>query len=173
MDAITRRSEILRTLENSEESISASQFADRFGVTRQIIVSDIALLRANSHRVVSSRYGYRMERETPGGRLETVVCRHGSGQVLDEFYAVVDHGGSVLSVLVEHPIYGELSAQLNIHSRYDAQEFVRRMSTTNAAQLSDLTGGLHIHTLRLPDEQAYFRVLSELRRLGILVEGEQ
>ena len=99
MDHIARREEILRILKNGEESISANQLADRFGVTRQIIVSDVALLRANGHRITSSRYGYQMENPQPSGRFESVLCRHRSDQVLDEFYAVVDNGGSVVSVV--------------------------------------------------------------------------
>lgn len=170
MDHISRREEILRSLKDSNEYISASRFAERFGVTRQVIVSDIALLRANGHCIAASRYGYRME-SADEGRLESIVCRHGNDQVLDEFYAVVDNGGSVLSVVVEHPVYGEISAQLGIHSRYDAQEFVDRMKTTNAAQLSDLSGGLHIHTIQAPDQAAFDRITGQLRALGILVEN--
>ena len=173
MDHITRREEILRLLEQSEASISASQFADRFGVTRQVIVSDVALLRANGHRISAGRCGYCLEREKPAGQMESIVCRHSADQVLDEFYAVVDNGASVSSVVIEHPVYGEISVELNIASRYDAQEFVRTMQSANAAQLSDLTGGLHVHMLRVPDPQAYARILAELDRLGILAEYNQ
>ena len=171
MDYITRREEILRILSESDGCISANQFAERFGVTRQIIVSDIALLRANGHRIAATRRGYQLESASPKGRLETIVCRHSSDQVLDEFYAVVDNGGSIVSVVVEHPIYGQICADLNIDSRYDAQEFVRRMQSTNASQLSDLTGGFHIHMLRVPDEACYARIIQELRAKGILAEA--
>ena len=170
MDYITRREEILRILGQSDGCVSANQFAERFGVTRQIIVSDIALLRANGHRIAATRRGYQMEAAALRGRLETIVCRHSSEQVLDEFYAVVDNGGSVTGVMVEHPIYGEISAEMNITSRYDAQEFVRLQKSANASQLSDLTGGLHIHMIRVPDPEAYRRITEELRRLDILVE---
>ena len=65
-----------------------------------------------------------------------------------------------------------LSADLNIESRYDAQEFVQRQKSTNASQLSDLTGGLHIHMLRVPSEAAQQRIISGLNELGILAECE-
>jgi len=171
MDQISRRSEILRILGQEADCISAARLAERFGVTRQIVVSDVALLRANGHRIVATRRGYQLERETAQGSLESVVCRHSSDQVLEEFYAVVDNGGSVASVVVEHPIYGQISADLNIASRYEANEFVRRLRSTNAAQLSDLTGGLHVHMLRVPDGETYRRIVGELARLGILAEG--
>lgn len=165
-----RRSEILRLLSESADYISAAQFAQRFGVTRQVIVSDIALLRANGHRIQATRRGYQLERRASMGLLRSVVCRHRSDQVLDEFYTVVDNGGSVLSVVVEHPIYGQITADLNIDSRYDAQEFVQRQKNANATQLSDLTGGLHVHTLRVPDDNAYRRIIDGLRQLDILVD---
>ena len=168
-----RREEILRMLDRSEGCISASNFAERFGVTRQVIVSDIALLRANGHHILATRRGYRLERTPLEGELRNVVCRHRSDQVLEEFYAVVDNGGSVVNVIVEHPIYGQLCADLNVISRYDAQEFVRRQQSANASQLCDLTGGLNIHMLRVPNETVYQRIVADLDRLNILAEGDR
>lgn len=165
-----RRNQILRMLADSNDYINASQLAEAFGVTRQIIVSDIALLRANGHRILATRRGYQLENPASDRLLRSVVCRHSSEQALDEFYTVVDNGGSVASVVVEHPIYGQISADLNIASRYDAQEFVQRQREANASQLSDLTGGLHVHMLRVPNEAAFQRIAEGLKQLGILAE---
>lgn len=165
-----RRSEILRMLAENGEYINAAQFAQHFGVTRQIIVSDVALLRANGHPIQATRKGYRLEKNAPVENLRSIVCRHRGDQVLDEFFTVVDNGGSIASVVIEHPIYGQLSADLNVCSRYDAHEFVERQKQTNASQLCDLTGGLHIHMIRVPDEDAYQRIIKGLKELDILVE---
>ena len=170
MHAKERREAILSRLEQACDPVSATALAGALSVSRQVIVGDIALLRANGHRIAATRRGYQLESASPKGRLETIVCRHSSDQVLDEFYAVVDNGGSITSVMVEHPIYGEISAQINVASRYDAQEFVRLQKSVNATQLSDLTGGLHIHMISVPDPEAYQRIIEELRRLDILAE---
>lgn len=170
MNTNLRRNEILRMLSQIDGYISAAQFAQQFGVTRQIIVSDVALLRANGHRIQATRKGYSLEKNMPADELRSVICRHRGDQVLDEFYTIVDNGGSIASVVVEHPIYGQLSADLNICSRYDAQEFVERQRQTNASQLCDLTGGLHIHMLRVPNDDAYQRIVNGLRQQNILVE---
>ena len=170
MNAQLRRSEILRMLSENEACINAAQLAQHFGVTRQIIVSDVALLRANGHRIQATRKGYSLEKSLPVEELRSVVCRHRGDQVLDEFYMIVDNGGSIASVVVEHPIYGQLSADLNICSRYDAQEFVQRQLETQASQLCDLTGGLHIHMLRVPSEDAFRRIVNGLKELDILAE---
>lgn len=173
MNYLERREKILERLLKSKDYINAAQFAQEFGVTRQIIVSDIAILRANGHRIQATRRGYCLEQgEESRGMLKSIVCRHRSDQVLDEFNTVVDNGGCVVSVVIEHPIYGQISADLNISSRYDAGEFVERQRSANASQLCDLTGGLHIHMIRVPDEAAYARILAGLKNLNILAEGE-
>lgn len=169
MNSVERRSRILEILRDSREPISAGKLAAEFGVTRQVIVSDIALLRANGRPIAAERRGYSMEK-APDGLFKTIICRHTAGEVLDEFYAVVDNGGKVLNVIVEHPIYGQISADLNISSRYDAEEFVEKTSQAHASQLCDLTGGLHIHTLSVPDEASFGRIRNKLSQLGILAE---
>lgn len=169
MNSVERRSNILHILENSNEMISASRLAAEFGVTRQIIVSDIALLRANGHPIAAERRGYFLKRKETG-LFKTVLCRHSEKEVLDEFYAVVDHGGKVMNVIIEHPIYGQISADLSIASRYDAEEFVKKTEQYHASQLCDLTGGLHLHTLCVPDEAAFERIRARLAECNILAE---
>ena len=79
-------------------------------------------------------------------------------------------GGRVLDVQVEHAVYGIISAKLSIASRYDADEFVRAASNSSVSQLSDLTGGVHTHTVAARDEETFQRITERLRELGILVE---
>lgn len=163
-----RRIRILDILNNADTSISASKLAAEFGVTRQIIVSDVAILRANGHKIIATRRGYVIEKTEDDFIVESIVCRHSAEDTLQEFYIITDNGGCVVNVIVEHPIYGQISADLNIRSRYDADEFVRMAEETNAAQLCDLTGGLHIHMIRVPDKDAYMRIITGLRQAGIL-----
>lgn len=168
MNQTERRSKILETLNKADTSISASKLAAEFGVTRQIIVSDIAILRANGQKIIATQRGYVIERAEDGSIVESIVCRHSAEDTLREFYIIIDNGGCIDNVIVEHPIYGQISADLNIRSRYDAEEFVRIAKETNAAQLCDLTGGLHIHMIRVPDKEAYARIINGLEQAGIL-----
>ncbi len=168
MDKTERRAEILEALSNADTSISASKLAAKFGVTRQIIVSDIAILRANGHKIIATRRGYIIEKAEDDSIVESIVCRHSADETLQEFYIITDNGGSVDNVIVEHPIYGQISADLDIKSRYDAEEFVRMAKEANASQLCDLTGGLHIHMIKVPDKGAYMRIIKGLRDAGIL-----
>lgn len=167
MSGEQRREKILSVLKKSNTPINATALADMVGVTRQVVVSDIALLRASGVPVRAEHRGYVLDIEQ--GIFKSIVCRHGKEDVRDEFYAVVDNGGAVVDVQVEHPIYGQISASINISSRYDADSFIKATNEVGASQLSELTDGVHIHTLRLPSTDAFERICSRLRELGILI----
>lgn len=77
--------------------------------------------------------------------------------------------GTVVDVIVEHPLYGQLTGPLQLSSRYDVAQFIARSHT--AQPLSVLTGGIHLHTLLCPSEDAYRRELDALRQAGFLLEG--
>lgn len=168
MDGKERRKQILQLLEGSNEIINATVLSEKFGVTRQIIVSDIALLRANGNKILSEKRGYFLEKDSIYGIKEVVICKHDKDNVLDELYAVVDNGGKIVDVIVEHPIYGQISADLNISSRYDAEEFVKTVNEFNAIQLCELTNGIHYHTLVCPNETILLRIKDKLKALKIL-----
>lgn len=164
-----RRKEILNILGTADKAISATTLADGFGVTRQIIVADIAILRAAGNPIRAEHRGYVIDRQNKGV-CKRIVCRHDKDNVRDELYAIVDNGGSVIDVQVEHPIYGQISANLSISSRYDADEFIKAAGEAGAAQLSDLTGGIHIHTICAQEEKNLARICEALEKLGVIVE---
>ncbi|MBQ8407638.1 MAG: transcription repressor NadR [Clostridia bacterium] len=164
-----RRQEIIAALTEADAALNATRLAERFGVTRQIIVADVALLRAAGYGIRAEHRGYVLDK--PNGEIrKKIVCHHTKDGVLDEFFAIVDNGGRVLDVQVEHSIYGVISADMSIASRYDAEEFVRLVSETGATQLSDLTGGVHVHTVSVKDEATFARICARLTELGILIE---
>ena len=103
--------------------------------------------------------------------LRTVACVHDREGMARELEIMVDQGCQVVDVVVEHPIYGQLAGQLHLSSRYDVQEFIRSVSKNQANLLSDLTGGIHLHTLRCPSEEAFQRVRAALDEAGLLWKG--
>ena len=172
MDAVHRRKTITRILEQAKAPVSAASLAKEFSVSRQIIVGDIALLRAGGMDIAATPRGYVLPAPA-AGLVRTLACRHRADQMEEELNAMVDQGCTVLDVIVEHPIYGQLTGQLRLSSRYDVQEFIRLVNQSNARPLSDLTGGVHLHTLRCPDEDSYRRVLADLEKEGILYRSEE
>ena len=169
MQADQRRQAILDLLKQSPQPVSAGALAKQFCVSRQVIVGDVALLRAAGAEISATPRGYIVQ-TAPAGLLRQVACRHDSADMEAELNAMVDQGCTVLDVIVEHPVYGQLTGLLQLSSRYDIQQFLSRCSRSDARPLSDLTGGIHLHTLSCPDEAAFQRVLGALGQLDILVK---
>ncbi len=163
MKAEERRRAIAKTL-TAEHPVSATALAGQFSVSRQIIVGDIALLRAAGLDIVATPRGYKLGETT--GLLRAVACVHSAQETETELLAMVDNGCTVIDVVVDHPLYGQMTGQLSLASRYDVRQFVEKAK--HAAPLSSLTDGVHIHNLRCPSEEAYQRVCEDLKQLGIL-----
>ena len=106
------------------------------------------------------------------GLVRTLACRHRADQMEEELNAMVDQGCTVLDVVVEHPVYGQLVGQLQLSSRYDVEQFLNRSRSGAARPLSDLTGGIHLHRLLCPDEAAYRRVCRQLDEAGFLLKDQ-
>lgn len=172
MNSEKRRETIISELQASEKPISASRFASEFSVTRQIIVADIALLRASGHPIRAEHKGYVLERSESPAIRKRVVVKHGNAEVRDELYAIVDNGGRALDVIVQHSVYGKIVAELNLSSRYDVDRFIRQINETEAKPLLLLTEGLHIHTITVKDEESFRNIVDRLTELRILLEHD-
>ena len=112
-----------------------------------------------------------MIRPAPPGLVRQVACRHDAAGMEAELNAMVDQGCTVLDVTVEHPVYGQLTGPLQLSNRHEVAEFLRRCSQSDARPLSDLTEGIHLHTLSCPDEGAFQRVRAALAELGVLLQA--
>ena len=173
LDARSRRDCIHTILSDSKTPVSAASLAEKFHVSRQIIVGDIALLRASGAGVIATPRGYLIQKgQTVASEDDyTIVCSHSSDELLlDELYTVVDSGATVVDVIVEHPVYGQLTGILQISSRYDADRFVETLRSSNAAPLSQITDGIHLHTIRCPDPERIEYIKAQLNKKGILIE---
>ena len=168
MDAAARRAAILSRLEQTDHPVSAAALAREFAVSRQIIVGDVALLRAAGQAITATARGYVIPDAGEPGLPRQVACRHDGTGTRDELNAMVDCGCTVVDVIVDHPVYGQLSAPLHLRSRLDVEQFMARME--GAAPLSQLTDGIHLHSLSCPDEASYEHLKARLRQLGFLAE---
>lgn len=168
-EGMQRRTAILAALKDSALPLSGTELARRFGVSRQIIVQDIALLRAEQQDILSTYRGYvlpRAPKQTAAVRVFYV--RHETEDTLDEFETIVDAGGHVLDVFIEHALYGTLRADLIIDSRLDAAAFVKQMQQSPDQPLKTLTGGCHYHTVTAASETLLDLIEDGLRQKGYL-----
>lgn len=171
MNAEQRRNMIIEKLESLSVPVCATSLASDFGVTRQIIVADIALLRASGYAIRAEHKGYLLDKSDSSVVTKKIAVKHSKENVLDELYVIVDNGGKVLDVIVEHSIYDKISVELNIASRYDADRFVEKVNLTGANPLSLLTHGLHIHTIAVENEESFIRIKDKLTDMGIFIEA--
>lgn len=169
MDSEARRLAILRALRQATEPVSASRLAKRMEVSRQAIVGDIALLRAQGSDITATARGYTMTTAQPSGRyIGKLACQHSLADTERELAAIVRLGGVVLDVVVDHYLYGEMTGQLNIATLRDVEDFVRRVRQNEARLLSELTDGAHLHTVACRDALVFAAISRELEAMGLL-----
>ena len=166
-----RREKVLALLSAAgDEPLSASALAAQCAVSRQIIVGDIAILRSVGHAIDATPRGYllRIPEKEQNGCIRTFVCCHDADGMTEELNTIVDFGCTVCDVAVEHPVYGTLTGELRLSSRYDVAVFTRKNKESDALPLSILTEGVHAHTVRCPNEEIAEQVRAALAQKGYL-----
>lgn len=159
---------MLNELERAERPLTGTEIAERCGVTRQVVVHDVALLRAGGVEIMSTPRGYEL-RGPQTGRVTVLSVYHPPELTEAELLILVDHGIQVEDVVVEHPVYGELRGGLHLASRRDVELFLDQVRQSDALLLSALTEGFHLHTVRPPSEDRLVEAILALRQRGIQV----
>ena len=169
--AESRRASILQLLQGNGSPLSGTALAKMLGVTRQIIVQDIALIRAENHNILSTNKGYiyRSPTEKNVQPKRVVYVRHTTEEVLDEFLTVLELGGTMLDVAVEHEIYGQIRVDLLIETEQDARDFVDRLTHCKDNPLKVLTDDCHYHTITAPSEKLLDLIEEALKKKGFLL----
>ncbi len=166
-DRQSRQEQLLTLLRESGEPLRGEDLALVCGVTRQIIVHEIALLRAAGIPIVSTPRGYRLERTAAAHQQTVIAVRHRPEQTAAELYTLVDHGIVVDNVIVDHAVYGELRGNLQLRSRLDVEQFLAQIHEGRAALLSSLTEGYHLHTLTYQRKADLADAIAALRSQSI------
>lgn len=174
MDAWDRREKILGKLKNTDRPVTGNELSKAFQVSRQVIVQDIALLRARGEDILATPQGYLIPKAYKKNRvIKKIVCKHkGYDEMEDELKIIVDLGGKIIDVIVEHPLYGEIKSPLEISSRLDVEQFIENVKRTRAEPLSTLTDGIHIHTIEVEDEEVFNKIREALASKKYLISGD-
>lgn len=151
MKAQDRRKNIANLLLSSQEAVSGGALSEKFGVSRQIIVGDISLLKAQGYEILSTRNGYIIKSSPLCQRVYKL--KHSTEQTEDELSTIVDLGGTVVDVFVWHKVYGKVRADLNIFSRLQIEQFIEGVRSGKSTELMNITGGYHYHTVRAESEE--------------------
>ena len=168
MDAAGRRAAILARIERAGEPVKGGELSREFSVSRQVIVQDIALLRAADNNIVSTNRGYVLLK--PGKCERIFKVRHTAEEIEKELQIIVDNGGRILDVFVYHKIYGVVKAPMNIKTRKDIYEYVKTLSSGKSSPLLKITDNYHYHTVQADSEDILDNIQKDLEECGFLAK---
>lgn len=168
MDGEQRRESILELLKGQEKPVSGTYLAQTFKVSRQVIVQDIALLRAAGYDLLATARGYILNEEADKMVKRVILVKHTEAETEEELNTIIDNGGRLRNVIVMHPIYGEMTGDLMLKNRREIKEYVKRLEETKANQLLKLTDGTHMHTIEAGSLEELNMIEEELREKGFL-----
>ena len=164
-----RRFEILALLEGATSPVAGADIAQRCGVSRQGIVNDIALLRREGNDIISTHHGYVLARNGGPCRRLYKVC-HDEDRVQEELFAIVDLGGTVEDVIVNHRVFGKIEARLDLSSRRDVRRYLDDLLSSKSTLLCKVTSGYHFHHVSADSEEVLDEIGDELARLGFIAK---
>lgn len=167
MSGEKRRENLLKILQESDEPVSGTKLAENFHVSRQVIVQDIALLRAKNHDIISTHRGYVLQEK--GSIKRVFKVKHSAEKLLDELNLIVDLGGQVEDVFVYHKLYGVIRVEMNVKSRKDAKKYVDGIYGGVSVPLEQITSEYHYHTVTADSTETLDEIQEELQKQGYLV----
>ena len=168
MSSKKRWEEIISLLIKSNGAKKGTELASLFGVTRQVIVKDIAILRAEGKNIIATPDGYMYSKDS--NKVKSIIAvNHDSNRTIEELEIVVKYGGMIEDVIIEHPIYGEIKGNLMIRNLNDLNKFESKFKDKNVKPLSNLTNGVHLHTIAADSEEDIKSINKELKEKGFLL----
>ncbi len=171
MNGEERREGIIKRLKDENKPSKGTFLAKYFGVSRQVIVQDIAILRAQGIEIIATPQGYVLLKHNKDKLLKTIISKHlNYDQMEDELQVMIDNGARVIDVIVEHPLYGEIRSIIDISYKTELEQFMSKIRIEKAEPLASLTEGIHFHTLEVPDEDSFNRIKKALEEKGYLIQ---
>ncbi|WP_425590492.1 transcription repressor NadR [Fictibacillus sp. b24] len=165
-----RRSLLISWLIEAEEPLSGSLLAAKTNVSRQVIVGDMSLLKASGEPIMATAQGYvYIKPDIKNSFTRVIAANHLPEETIDELHTIVDYGVTIEDVTVEHPVYGDIKASLKLSTRKDVENLIKRLKDTNATLLSELTEGIHMHTLSSDSQEKLDKVCDALQEKGFLL----
>lgn len=163
MNSEARRKKIEELLRSGENPVKGNTLAEEMGVTRQVIVKDIAILRAAGEKIISTPEGYMIQKDQQRYFRKVFAVVHSSDDIEDELSTIVKFGGIIEDVIVEHEIYGEIRGMMMLKTLYDVQKFIEKIKSSKSEPLMALTGGIHLHTVMAESVEILDKIEDELR----------
>lgn len=168
MTGTERRTTIVEQIQNSKTPVSGTALAKQCDVSRQVIVQDIALIRAAGYDIISTNRGYILN--APHALSRVFKVHHTDEQLEEELYSIVDLGGCVANVMVNHRVYGHMEAELGINSRRKAMAFIDDIKNGKSSPLKNITSNYHYHRVEADSEETLDMIEEMLKEKKFLVQ---
>lgn len=169
MEGKERREAIMQDLQEQKEPVTGTALAKKYNVSRQVIVQDIALIRALGIHILSTSEGYLLSIIKKDTIKRAFTVKHTMNEIEDELCTIVDLGGHIINVIVSHPVYGEIMVDMMISSRKGVSKFMEKLNNKDFVPLMSLTAGEHLHIVEAEDEETLDDIESALKTKGYLV----
>ena len=170
LDGQERRKQMIKLLKEADKPLSGGSLGNTFHISRQVVVQDIALLRAEGFDILATARGYILNKEAGAMVSQVIMVKHTLDQLEDELHTIVDNGGRVRNVIISHSIYGDLTGDLMLKNRKDVKGFVEKVKATKANPLSMLTDGIHMHTIEATTYEELEAIIEDLRTKDYLLD---
>lgn len=170
MTGAERREAIILKMQEDSSPLSGTRLASMYGVSRQVIVQDIALIRAAGYDVISTNKGYVLNSYEEKYVERIFKVNHSDEQMEDELCSIVDLGGCIENTMINHKVYGHLEAPLNIKSRRNVKDFMDEIHSGKSSPLKNVTSGYHYHRVSADSEETLDLIENMLREKQLLVE---
>lgn len=165
-----RRDRIFDILQKESKPMKGDQLAKILGVSRQVVVQDIAIMRAQGVKVIATPQGYLLQEDYQKQPRKIFACCHSTTQEMaDELETVVYYGGKVVDVIVEHPLYGEIQGNIAVANLADVQSFMKKIHKQEVVPLAALTNGVHLHTIEAPSWEILDNIEHRLLEKGYMI----
>lgn len=164
-----RRKLLVQLMKETDTPLSGSALGEITGVSRQVIVQDIAVLRSAGEDVIATARGYYIEQKAPKC-MRLVKVHHTDDDIEDELNTIVDLGGAVIDVIVNHKTYGKISGSLNIKSRRDVAAFLEALKSGKSTPLAGVTSGYHFHNICAESDEILDEIQEALKAKNYLAE---
>ena len=171
MTNVERREQIIQILKGSAIPVSGSRLSSLLGVSRQVIVQDIALLRTQ-YSILATAQGYLLYTPVKESCRRSFIVRHTAEQIADELTSIVAMGGHVIDVVVEHDVYGQIRADLDLRTIQDVEHFCQLLEKSTSGPLFPISAGVHLHTVEADSEEILEQISQELSAKGYLMPEE-
>lgn len=162
MEGESRRNKIIEILSQAEKPVSGDKLAKAVNVSRQVIVQDMALLRANGVKIYSTNRGYIIEKTEDSMCCRVFKVTHSDEDTETEMNLIVDLGGHILDVFVYHRVYGIIRGDLKVKSRLDVRNYMEQIYSGKSSLLKNITSSYHYHTVAAESEQILDMIQKEL-----------